>query len=322
MMKTAAYLRKRGVEIEFTNGCKIDWKNFDVFHNFNIHRDNASIIKEAKSNGLKLAISTIYWPSLKFALLGSNGIKEKLLAAASRLDNKLNPFSQVRKIVRSADALLPNSAAEGKILQSEFGARAEKIFVVPNAVDSNYIGDPAIFEKKFGLRDFVLYVGRIEPRKNVLGLVNAVKGTGLELAIIGEATHYSKAYAEQCRDASDEKVHFLGPMEHDSEILKSAFAAAKVFALPSWYETPSLAALEAGLNCCNIVITREGSTREYFGELAQYVNPNSVSDIREKILLASRKEKNLALAAKISAEFTWEKAAEKTLEAYEKILQK
>ena len=49
--------------------------------------------------------------------------------------------------------------------------------------------------------------------------------------------------------------------------LASAYAAARVFALPSWFETPGLAALEAGLAGCAVAITPYGSTRDYFGDL-------------------------------------------------------
>ena len=46
-----------------------------------------------------------------------------------------------------------------------------------------------------------------------------------------------------------------------------------MFALPSWFETPGLAALEAALAGCSVVITPFGSTREYFGDLVEYARP-------------------------------------------------
>ena len=44
-----------------------------------------------------------------------------------------------------------------------------------------------------------------------------------------------------------EAVRWLGASDHDDPLLASAYAAARVFALPSWFETPGLAALEAAL---------------------------------------------------------------------------
>ena len=74
-------------------------------------------------------------------------------------------------------------------------------------------------------------------------------------------------YARECRRAGEGLVTWLGRLDHTIPLLASAYAAARVFALPSWFETPGLAALEAALAGCAVVITPYGSTREYFGDL-------------------------------------------------------
>ena len=62
---------------------------------------------------------------------------------------------------------------------------------------------------------------------------------------------------------------WLGKLDHDDPLLASVYAAARVFALPSWFETPGLAAARrlrlAGVR--PVAITPYGSTREYFGGL-------------------------------------------------------
>ncbi len=70
------------------------------------------------------------------------------------------------------------------------------------------------------------------------------------------------------------QVIWLGRLDHHDPLLASAYAAARVFALPSWFETPGLAALEAALAGCAVVITPYGSTREYFGDLVEYARPH------------------------------------------------
>ena len=77
----------------------------------------------------------------------------------------------------------------------------------------------------------------------------------------------------ECRRAGEGLVAWLGRLDHDDPLLASAYAAARVFALPSWFETPGLAALEAALAGCAVVITPYGSTREYFGGLVAYARP-------------------------------------------------
>jgi glycosyltransferase involved in cell wall biosynthesis len=105
-----------------------------------------------------------------------------------------------------------------------------------------------------------------------------------------------------------------------SKELFSAYAAAKVFVLPSLFETPGITALEAGMMWCNLVITKGGSTIEYFRDYALYINPLSVDDIKEKILEAYNKPRDNKLREHILNNYTWEKAAEKTLQAYRLML--
>jgi glycosyltransferase involved in cell wall biosynthesis len=102
-----------------------------------------------------------------------------------------------------------------------------------------------------------------------------------------------------------------------SNELLSAYAAAKVFILPSWHEVTSLTALEAGLASCNVVVTDRSYISEYLKNYALYVNPASVEDIKEKILEAYEKPKTDELKQHILNNYTWERAAKKTIEAYE-----
>ena len=110
---------------------------------------------------------------------------------------------------------------------------------------------PELFHSRWGAEPFVLSVGRIEPRKNTLGLIQAIRRLGLPLVVIGEAPPGCEDYERECRRAGLGRVSWLGRLDHHDPLLASAYAAARVFALPSWFETPGLAALEAGLAGCS-----------------------------------------------------------------------
>jgi len=99
-------------------------------------------------------------------------------------------------------------------------------------------------------------------------------------------------------------------------LLRSAYSAAKVFVLPSIFETPGLSALEAAVAGANIVITKYGSTKEYFGDYAWYVDPFSESDIKDKILDAFKSKKNKKLSYHIKKNFTWDKIVKKLRDVY------
>jgi len=195
------------------------------------------------------------------------------------------------------------------------------MFVVPNGVDTGFSSsDKNIFVKKYNLDNFILTVGRIEPRKNQLNLIKAMKGIDKDLVIIGEAVTGYEWYYEKCRKIAGKNTRFLGKIDHDSDLLKSAYKAASIFVLPGWFETPGLAALEAGISGSKLVATSGGSTKEYFFDKALYINPACVNDIRRKIKMALETEKTLDLQKLIVDNYTWDKVAEKIVEAYKKTL--
>jgi hypothetical protein len=75
--------------------------------------------------------------------------------------------------------------------------------------------------------------------------------------------------------------------------------ANRVFIIPFWLETPSIAALEAGLAGCTVIITNRGSTREYFGDRALYCDPQNVTSIRMALDRALELERTHGLARRL-----------------------
>ncbi|MAG21777.1 MAG: hypothetical protein CL943_00530 [Candidatus Diapherotrites archaeon] len=323
LLETKAGLEKLGhsVKIFEQENYSVDIGNFDIFHNFNIHRDNYGFVAEAKAKGVPVAISTIYWSALGRALSWNTSISDKLKLVGVELINRFDfaNLSKVRKMVQMVDVLLPNSVAEAMQLEKIFGVDKNKIKVVHNGVEERFAkASPKLFEENHDLGSFALYVGRIEERKNVLKLINSFNSLERKekLVIIGSAAEKDQQYFEKCRRTAGANVLFLPPLPHNSKMLESIYAACKVFCLPSWYETPGLAALEAGLAGANLVVTSEGCTREYFGEHALYANPADSKDIAEKIKIGLDKAKGKALSNHIQENFLWKNAALETVEAY------
>jgi glycosyltransferase involved in cell wall biosynthesis len=110
----------------------------------------------------------------------------------------------------------------------------------------------------------------------------------------------------------------LGQVSH--ERLASVFAAARVVALPSWFETCGMACLEGAVAGCRAVVTNRGYTREYFGEDASYCDPGDVGSIRRAILVAADAPIPECLRDRVLSEYTWEAAAEATLDGYLAVL--
>jgi glycosyltransferase involved in cell wall biosynthesis len=192
--------------------------------------------------------------------------------------------------------------------------------VTPNGVDLRFSNsDGSHFRPYEGKREFVLYAGRIEPRKNVLGLIESVRSLGLNLVVIGDVVPCHEAYQAACRSAGIGFVRWFPRFEHDDPRLASAYAAARVFALTSWFETPGLAALEAALAGCAIVITPFGCTREYFRKDVWYARPNRPAEVARAIAAAWDEGPRPGLAARIAADYSWAEVGRKTREAYDRI---
>ena len=109
-------------------------------------------------------------------------------------------------------------------------------------------------------------------------------------------------------------------VDHDDPLLASAYAAARVFALPSWFETPGLAALEAALAGCAVVITPFGCTREYFGDRVEYARPDRPADDRRGDRPgAGQTGPDPGSAAHVAAHYLWSDVARRTAEVYDQV---
>jgi len=245
----------------------------DVVHFFSCVGGSSHLCGFVKGLGLPLVVSSSLWMTEETA--GNF------------------PIDEIRHQLALADRVVTNSATESETLAKVLGLPGEKFVVVSNAIDEVFFApaDPALFREAFGIEGpFALCVGNIEPRKNQLALVAAMQQhPDLVLVLAGEVR--DPRYWAQVQHAAGGRVVFIGAIPHHSVLLRSAYAACEVFVLPSLFETPGLAALEAAAQRARIAITSQGSTGEYFGDAVHYLMPDSVSSIAEAIAAARAGER-------------------------------
>jgi glycosyltransferase involved in cell wall biosynthesis len=168
------------------------------------------------------------------------------------------------------------------------------------------------------MRDGVVMAARIEPLKNQLRLIQACAAISVPLTLVGTVHPHHRGYGAACRRVAGPKVRFV---EHVSqEELASVFHQAAVHALPSWFETTGLSSLEAGLSGCALVVSERGYAAEYFKGDAEYCDPGSVASIRHAIEAAFRRGPSTSLRHRIETAYSWDRAAEATLSAYDECL--
>jgi glycosyltransferase involved in cell wall biosynthesis len=293
-----------------------------LLHLFGMSREGLELARRARDCGTPVVLSPVCWfePAALWSLERASTRKLGALGAWSirRLAPRLPGWR--RELLELSDRVLPNSQAEARQLARLFGTDPARLTVVPNGVVDNFrSASPEPFREAFGNEDFVLFVGRVEPRKNPLGLIRAVSSLSLRLVIVGAAPAEHWGYLESCRREGGDRVTWLGAREHDDPILASAYAAARVFALPSWFETPGLAALEAALAGTAVVITPLGATREYFGDRVIYARPDREREIVEAVVRGWSDGPDPRLADFVASNYLWPAVARRTAEVYDQI---
>jgi len=197
----------------------------------------------------------------------------------------------------------------------------DKTQVIHNGVEKHFAeADATLFQKKYGLKDFVLYVEHLGPdRKNGKNIIKALQQIDHPVVIIADILHNKEG--EWCRKEIEKSnnITLIEWLKHDDPLFASAYAACNTFILPTKYETPGRAALEAGLAGANIVITPNGGTKEYFMKYAEYPNPHSVGAIVKAIEVSLNTKKNDILKDYIQKNFIWDIIAERTLDVYKEI---
>ncbi|MBW7887274.1 MAG: glycosyltransferase [Bacteroidetes bacterium] len=322
LMQTYLELKKLGVEAELLDPYKrYTASDFDLAHIFAANIGTYHLAKNLQEYHLPFVVSSIFYTQHSTPYI-------KRLCSIAQMFQRLHKgiwmtYGITQEICSLARRVLPNTTDERNIIEHGLGIPSQKLSVVPNGVEPRFeYGDPTLFKKKYGIENFILNVGHIGPRrKNILNLIRALKHINHPAVIIGKITH--GAYAEQClAEAKENKNLFLiHGLENNSEVLASAYAASNVFALPSLFETPGIAALEAGLAGAKIVITSFGGTKDYFENFAEYTDPHSVSAIQQGIEKALNKKKDFALKEHIKRNFLWNSVAKKTLEVYKNVTQ-
>ncbi len=319
LLKTRQYLEKEGLSIHLFDMWNDRFKEGDLLHVFGSVKEALGLMEIAKTKKVKIIHSPIIWYNWQSSLSISYQPKDRLLCILRQAAKTFFPqiSSSRKKMMQLANIVIAGSEMEAEQIHRYFLIPKDRIKTVHYGVDEIFDrADPELFENKFGFKNFVLTVGRIEPRKNVLNVIRAMKKIERPLVIIGAyvSTHHN--YYEQCKKEASSNVHFLGEFGMDSPELRSAYAACDTFVLGTWFETPGLAALEAALSGAKIVVTHEGSAKEYFKSYVEYVNPGSVSDISSKIKLSLNKVKGPTLKDHIRQNYLWSHTARKTSEIY------
>ena len=324
LLKTKEALEEKGVYVKLFDQWNDKLKDFDILHVFGGVKECLGLMRIAKALGVKIVLSPVFWSTMQRGLYEYGSFSKKSNMVLRHLIKLLWPAmpSARREMHLLADIIAPNSEAEAQQVKRLLAIEKSKMRIVYLGADKKFSdADSAEFIAAYNIKDFILSIGRIEPRKNQLNLIKANKGTGRKIVFIGDAVSGYGKYYNECVQRAGKEALFIPRIEHESSLLASAYAACDVFVLQAWFETPGLVALEAGLAGAKLVVTRGGSTSEYFKDYVEYLNPADVNSIRSGIDNALGKKKTSVLKNHIMNNFLWDNTADENIRIYKEILQ-
>ncbi len=246
--------------------------------------------------------------------------------------NRLYLSFITRASVRRAAAVIAVSESTRQDVRQLCGVAAEKITVVPNGVAAEFCpaddAPVADFRQRKGLPDrFILFLGTLEPRKNLLRLVEAYarlpQRAAVRLVIAGgKGWFYEQLFRRVAELGLAEQVLFPGFLP--AAELPWWYRAAELFVYPSRFEGFGMPVLEA-LACGTPTITTTASSLpEVAGDAALLVDPD---DTEALIAAMGRVLDNAALAAQLreaglhrASQLPWSRVAASTLEVYRTVL--
>uniref|UniRef100_UPI002617E24F glycosyltransferase n=1 Tax=Clostridium sp. TaxID=1506 RepID=UPI002617E24F len=195
--------------------------------------------------------------------------------------------------------------------------------VIPNAVeiDENINGiSKDLFLKEFEVTNFIFCVGRIEPLKNQIGVIEALKNTDYKIVFAGKLNNKHKEYCKRFADLVEQNKNLYYVGQLDERMIFSAYKNARVTIIASWFETTGLVGLEAAKMGSNLVITDRGYTKDYYGDYVEYCSPDSSKGILNAVNIAFNKTVDERLIQKLNKEFNWSNTAVLTKQAYDKLM--
>ena len=250
-------------------------------------------------------------PARRLAMMGP-----ALAPAASRADRIVTPSQHTRNDILK---LLP--------------VEPERVVVIPEGIDPSFSLQPAAEVARrlapLGLRggDYLLFLGTIEPRKNLTRLLQAVEladpGIGPLVIAGGQGWNNVAIREAMTRLSRDGRVRDLGYVP--DRLRPTLYAGARAFVYPSLYEGFGLPPLEA-MACGTPVLTSNVSALpEVIGDAALYVDPEDVSALTEALtriwsdesLRADLRARGLRRAR----DFSWDRTARLTVDVYRSVLE-
>lgn len=269
-------------------------------------------------------LTRIFRPSTKI-IVTVHGLEGKFLPQTGRFLSHIYRNWSISWAVKFADKLIAVSKDTKKNIIKTYHTNTKKIKVIHEGVDLKRFKDYQNISKYIAYGDYILFVGTVQPRKNLIRLIEAfseLQDKKIRLLIVGKLGWlYEDIVGAPKRFGVESRVVFLGRVEDGN--LPGLYKGAKLFVLPSITEGFGLPILEAQAAGVPVVCSKTGALAEVAGKGAFFINPLSVDSIKEGMeeVLAKKGLRNRLVreGRANAAKFGWENTAYNTLKLFNKI---
>jgi glycosyltransferase involved in cell wall biosynthesis len=238
-------------------------------------------------------------------------------------------------MARRATMIITVSQAVRTEVQQHLHVPAERIVAIHSAARERFQpmgpGHAAEIRNRLQVKkDFILYAGTIEPRKNLSLLIRAfgevsrdLNGVELQLVLAGKQGWLVNELSKTVRkSAIAANVIFIGYL--NDEELCALYSTCKLFVYPSLYEGFGLPPLEAMACGAPVLASQIPSISEVVGSAARLVSPHSLSELagamRELLTNDEARAHLTAAGLKRAAEYSWSTTAARTRDVYKEAI--
>lgn len=344
-------LKKLGVDVTISDKNNVNLQDFDIVHLFQLDWTPETYLhaKKAHKLGKKIILSPIHHSVeevKKFDdeyAFGLRRLSKLLFVDQFQRDTFKNIYRSLidhnkaiptlysvllglkkmnQKVLDWSDYVLTQTKIEAHDLEKTYNLKFNWE-IIPNGVSDLFLKKD-LSPNVFPFDDYIICVGRIEPRKNNLAIVAAVQklrkelNKDIKLVFVGRKSNkhaeYIKMFDLELKNSP--WVVYKNYLSYSN--MPSIYKFAKVCVSASWFETTGLTLLEALFMNTNAV-SSSNRAREILGNLCSYCSPDNVDSIYQAIKIEYLKNRP-KLPTEFKKEYTWENTAKKTLDIYNKVL--
>jgi len=242
-------------------------------------------------------------------------------------------LAQVEQAAGHAATIIVPSRNTKRDLQKYYKVADDRIAVIPYAADPAFAPVDAAavsrVQQKHGVTgEYLLFVGSVEPRKNLAGLVRAADTwlrarAGRQIVVAGPEGWLNSAVHRLIKERGlDGHVRFLGYVDRDD--LRALYTGARAFVYPSFYEGFGFPVLEAMACGCPVITSNTPAVEEIAAGAAKLVTAGDDDELRRVISEVADDESVRAelrrLGKERAAKYTWRETALRTLDVYRSVM--